>query len=191
MRPAPSSPQRNDAAPQGMEGGSAGREDVCSPSVVRDDPGREQLGINKVLLEPAKSVLPSSSLKPAAAGYSRPPNRAREEHAGSSSNVVQMRPPPSSLQGSNAAPQGLEGGSAGNPCTEGSHVPAFVQDRLWSTPGPSVGATDLRDAYIGWCTEHGYTPLSPQKFAAELAAMGFSKWKTGGRIRYRNLQLVA
>jgi hypothetical protein len=33
--------------------------------------------------------------------------------------------------------------------------------------------------------------LSPQKFAAELAAMGLSKWKTGGRIRYRDLQLEA
>ena len=50
--------------------------DVCSPSVVRDDPGSEQLGINIILPEPAKSALLSSSLKPAAAGYSRPPNRA-------------------------------------------------------------------------------------------------------------------
>jgi hypothetical protein len=169
----------------------AGREDVCSPSVGRDDSGREQQGINKVLLEPAKSVLPSCSLKPAAAGYSRPPNHAREESAGSSSNVVQMRPPPSSIQGSNAASQGLEGGPAGNPCTEGSHVPAFVQDRLRSTPGPSLGATEIRNAYIAWCMEHGYTSVSPQKLAAELAAMGFTKWKSCGRIRYRNLQLVA
>jgi hypothetical protein len=69
-------------------------------------------------------------------------------------------------------------------------MPAFVQDRLLSTPGPSVGATDLREAYIGWCTEHGYTALSWQNLAAELAAMGFTKWKSCGRMRYRDLQLV-
>jgi hypothetical protein len=32
---------------------------------------------------------------------------------------------------------------------------------------------------------------SPQKLAAELMGLGFTKWKTGGRIRYRNLQVVA
>jgi hypothetical protein len=189
---APSSPQRSDAAPQGMEGGSAGREDVCSPSVVRDDPGREQRGTNKILPESAKSALPSSSLKSAAVvGYSKPRNRAREEHAGSSSNVVQMRHAPSSLQRSDTARQLVKGGSAGSPCTAGSHVTAFVQDRLRITPGPSVGATDLRYAYIAWCTKYGYTPLLWQKFSAELEAMGFTKWKSCGRMRYRDLQLVA
>ena len=77
------------------------------------------------------------------------------------------------------------------PCSLGSHVPAFVQDRLRRTPGPSVGATDIRDAYLAWCAKHGYTPLSWQKLAAELAAKGFTKWKSCGRIRYRDLQLVA
>jgi hypothetical protein len=37
--------------------------------------------------------------------------------------------------------------------------------------------------------KRGYTPLSPQKLTAELAAMGFTKWKSCGRTRYRNLQL--
>jgi hypothetical protein len=190
MMQAPS-PQRSDAAPQGVEGGSAVREDVCSLSVVRDDPGRKQRGIKKILPEPAKSVLPGSSPKRAATGLAKPRSPAREEHAGRSPNVVQMRPASSCLQGSSAAPQGVEGGSAGNPCTEGSHVPAFVQERLRRTAGFSLGATDIREAYIGWCTQHGYTPLSPQKFAAELAAKGFTKWKSCGRMRYRDLQLVA
>jgi hypothetical protein len=76
-----------------------------------------------------------------------------------------------------------------SPCTVSSHVPAFVQDRLWRPPGLSLGATDLRDAYVAWCTKHDYIPLSPQKLATELAAMGFTKWN--GRMRYRDLQLVA
>jgi hypothetical protein len=167
--------------------GAAVREHIGSPSVVGDEPGRGQRDIPEL----AKSGLASSSPNPAAADYSRPSNLAREERAGSSSIVIQMKPAPSSLQPGDAAPQQVEGGSAGSPFTERSHVPAFVHDRLRSTPGPSVGATDLRDAYIGWCTEHGYTPLSPQKLAAELAAMGFTKWKSCGRMRYRDLQLVA
>jgi hypothetical protein len=191
MRQAPSSPQPSDAAPQRVEGGSAGREDVCSPSVVRDGSGRGQRGIKKILPESAKSVLPISSLMPDAAGHSKPRSRTREESAGSSSNVVQMKPAPSSLQRGNAAPQRVEGGSAASPCTEGSHVPAFLQARLRNPPRPSIGATDLRDAYISWCTEHGYTPLSAQKLSAELMALGFTKWKSCGRIRYRDLQIVA
>jgi hypothetical protein len=186
MMQAPSSPQRSDGAPQGMEGGSAGREDKCSPSVVRNDSGREQPDIKKILPEPVKSVLPTTSLKSPVGRQSRPCSRTREERAGSSSNVVQMRLAPSSLQRSDAAPPLVKGGS-GSPCTVGSHVPAFVQDRLRSAPGPSVGATDLRDVYVAWCADQGYTPLSPQKLSAELMALGFTKWKTGGRIRYRNL----
>jgi hypothetical protein len=175
MRQAPSSPEPSDAAPQRVEEGSAGREDVCSPSVVRDDLGRGQRGIKKILPQSAKSVLPISSLVPDAAGHSKPRSRTREESAGSSSNVVQMKPAPSSLQRGNAAPQAVEGGSAESPCTEGSRVPAFLQARLRNPPRPSIGATDLRDAYISWCTEHGYTPLSAQKLSAELMALGFTK----------------
>jgi hypothetical protein len=191
MRPAPSSPQRSHAAPQGMEGGSAGREDVCSPSMVRDDSGREQRDIKKILPEPVKSVLPSTSLKSPAAGQSKPRSRTSEERAGSSSNIIPIRATPSSPR-SDPALEAAKGGSAGSPpCTVGSHIPAFVQDRLRRTPGPSVGATDIRDAYLTWCAKHGYTPLSWQKLAAELAAKGFTKLKSCGRIRYRDLLLVA
>jgi hypothetical protein len=56
---------------------------------------------------------------------------------------------------------------------------------------PDVRLGQPIDAYFACCTKHGYVPLSPQKLAAELAAMGFTKWKSCGRMRYRDLQFVA
>ena len=46
-------------------------------------------------------------------------------------------------------------------------------------------------AYEAWCATHGYPPLTVPKFAAELKALGYDKWKSSGLIRYRDLQLVA
>jgi hypothetical protein len=210
MRPAPSSPHRSNAAPQGVaaaagppnrareepagsssvEGESAGS--PCTEGshvpVPEDSSGTDLPALNNLLPEQSGLILPGSSPKPPAAGHSK---HTREEQAGSSSNVVPIKPTPSSPQQSDADPQQVEGGSAGSPCTVGSHVPAFARDRLRITPGPSVGATDIRDAYLAWCTKHGYTPLSWQKLAPELALMGFTKWKSCGRMRYRDLQLVA
>ena len=37
---------------------------------------------------------------------------------------------------------------------------------------------------------HDYRPLSVPKFAAELKALGFDKWKSCGLMRYRNVSLV-
>jgi hypothetical protein len=43
-------------------------------------------------------------------------------------------------------------------------------------------AGELRAAYEGWCATHDLEPLSLPKFAAELRALGYSKWKSCGLI---------
>ena len=70
-------------------------------------------------------------------------------------------------------------------------VPAFVQQRLKSAQGMSLAAKELRAVYEAWCATHGYEPLSPQKFAAELKRLGCDKWKSCGLMRYRDLEPVA
>ena len=45
--------------------------------------------------------------------------------------------------------------------------------------------------YEAWCAHNDYEPLSQQKLGAELTSLGFTKWKSCGLIRYRDLQLVA
>ena len=55
----------------------------------------------------------------------------------------------------------------------------------------SLAAKELRAVYEAWCATHGYEPLSPPKFAAELKRLGCDKWKSCGLMRYRDLQLVA
>jgi hypothetical protein len=50
---------------------------------------------------------------------------------------------------------------------------------------------ELRAAYEAWCADRGHPPLTAPKFAAELKALGYDKWKSSGLMRYRDLQLVA
>jgi hypothetical protein len=72
-----------------------------------------------------------------------------------------------------------------------SHVPSFAQQRLRTAKGTSIAAKELRSVYVTWCAAHGHEPLSLPRFAAELTALGYGKWKSCGRIRYRDIQLVA
>ena len=72
-----------------------------------------------------------------------------------------------------------------------AHVAAFVRECLEHAPGMSVWASELRASYERWCQTRGYEPLSIQKFGRELQRLGFKKWKSSGRMRYRNLQLRA
>ena len=58
-------------------------------------------------------------------------------------------------------------------------------------PAPRWRPEDLRVAYEAWCATHGYQPLTVPKFAAELKALGYGKWKSCGLMRYRDLQLAA
>ena len=71
-----------------------------------------------------------------------------------------------------------------------ANVSLFVSASVRSVPGASVGASVLYAAYHSWCRSNGHEPVSAQKFGAELRNLGFTKWKTNGRIRYRDRQLV-
>jgi hypothetical protein len=62
--------------------------------------------------------------------------------------------------------------------------------RLQNAPGASVAAKDLRAAYELWCIMQGHLPLTVPKFAAELKAMGYGKWKSSGLMRYRDLRIA-
>jgi hypothetical protein len=73
----------------------------------------------------------------------------------------------------------------------GAHVPAFVRERLEPSNGSSVAAGELRAAYEAWCVTQNQKPLSMPKFAAELKRLGYSKWKSCGLIRYRDMQLAS
>jgi hypothetical protein len=72
-----------------------------------------------------------------------------------------------------------------------SHVPLFFEQRLKRAQGMSLATKELRAVYEAWCATHGYEPLSPPKFAAEMKRLGCDKWKSCGTMRYRDLQLVA
>ena len=72
-----------------------------------------------------------------------------------------------------------------------SHVPAFVVSDLKKSNGSSLAAGELRAAYEAWCATHDLEPLSLPKFAAELKALGYAKWKSCGLIRYRGLRFAA
>ena len=56
----------------------------------------------------------------------------------------------------------------------GSHVPAFVRERLETSSGSSLAAGELHVAYEAWCGTHDHKPLSMPKFAAELKALGYA-----------------
>jgi hypothetical protein len=94
---------------------------VCFLSEIRDDPGSAQRGIEKILPDSVKSVLPGCSLN-AAAGHSKPRTlRSREERVGSGLNVVPTRPfpPPcgGAMQLPNSSREDQQGLPARSVCT--------------------------------------------------------------------------
>ena len=136
-------------------------------------------------------TLPKPSLQAVASERTKPRERSSREASDPPSKVLPMRPrtPAQSL------PEGASLLLQSRPDDvlpeTGSHVPAFVQQRLQSAKGKSVSHEELRAAYESWCAMHDYQPLSVPKFAAELKALGLEKWKSSGLMRYRDLQLVA
>jgi hypothetical protein len=72
-----------------------------------------------------------------------------------------------------------------------SLVAEFARARLHTAEGRSLSASELRVAYEAWCEANGRSPISQQRLGAELAALGFAKWKSCGLIRYRDLQLAS
>ena len=81
--------------------------------------------------------------------------------------------------------------SASLPSDVIAHVSAFVRDRFVQVHGVSLAASDLRVAYEVWCEANNTRPLSQQKLSAALLRLGYSKWKSCGLIRYRDLRLTA
>ena len=157
---------------------------------ARDIPEASLRGTLPTLPKTKPGTLPKPSLE--AAVSERADTRGHRSKAACSppSNVVSMLPPYSRALAKGASPT-LQGKDGSGLAVVGSHVPAFVQDRLQHAHGASIAAGDLRATYEDWCAGHGHTALSQPKLAAELKALGYTKWKSSGLIRYRDLQLVA
>jgi hypothetical protein len=66
-----------------------------------------------------------------------------------------------------------------------------LSERLETSSGSSLAAGELSAAYETWCAVHRHKLLSPPKFAGELKALGFNKWKSCGVMRYRGLRFAA
>ena len=139
----------------------------------------------------APGTLPKPSLEPVASGRTNPREHKSREASNPPSNVLPMRPrnPPRALpQGASPLLQGRP--DCGLP-EAGSHVAAFIRQRLRTAKGMSIAAKELRSVYEAWCAAQGYEALSQPKLAAELKALGYDKWKSCGVMRYRDLQLAA
>ncbi len=131
---------------------------------------------------PSLRTLPKPSLRPVASGRGSFREPANREASKSPSNVVPMRPG----YPSTALPEEASLTAQGRiPEIEiGSHVADFVRERLQTSNGSSLAAGKLHVAYGAWCGTHNHKPLSMPKFAAELKALGYRKWKSCGLIRY-------
>lgn len=140
---------------------------------------------------PAKRPVPESSLKPIADGIAAASEPHYGDVAGPPSNVISL------WQGSTTAKSDREARDNNttalqqtvSPVT--SNVSAFVHARLSPAAGASVSASEIRAAYEQWCASQGQEPRSQQKLGVDLAGLGLSKWKSCGRIRYRDVQLAA
>ncbi|MGE0054471.1 MAG: hypothetical protein AB7S74_09705 [Hyphomicrobium sp.] len=141
-------------------------------------------------LDDPMQIVPRSSLTAQNSGCSAGDSSCRDKRSEHPSNVFPMRQrrlregrkmipphvvPPSRRKGTSLV---------------GSHVPDFAMDRLRSSSGASVLASDVLAAYVNWCASKGCEPLSQQKLGAELTGLGFAKRKSCGLIRYRDLQFV-
>ena len=134
--------------------------------------------------QPRVPTLPKPSLRAVVSGGGRVQGSGSRDPNDAPSNVLPMKP----RSPSKGLPQK---DSPVQKTTLPSHVPPFVQQRLKRAQGMSLAAKELRAVYEAWCATHGYEPLSPPKFAAELKRLGCDKWKSCGLMRYRDLQLVA
>ncbi len=127
-------------------------------------------------------------------GQVRDPANAWERRTKRSEPPSKVLPPPSAgiSEGISPIPPRVVAPSSGRVLSlVGSHVPDFARDCLQPAAGRSLPAADLWFAYICWCTARGHHPASQQRLGLELAGLGFTKWKSSGRMRYRDVQLAA
>ena len=135
--------------------------------------------------------VPQTTPEPGKHGFRPVLKTSLRDEADPPSNVVPMardrgrepRPTMAQLGGTKASKVDVVDGR--------SHVAEFVRARLHSAAGKSLSASELRAAYETWCAGNGRPPISQQRFGAELAGLGFAKWKSCGLIRYRDLQLAS
>jgi hypothetical protein len=150
------------------------------PSEVKNVPDVET--------EKQTRFVPRSSLKPAEAGFSARPSLNRDDHSKPPSNVVplvRLKPREVRREASGKSAQG------GTISVKSSHVPEFARDCLKASTGYSLSAAELRCAYKGWCAKLGLKPVSVKMLGSELTKLGYTRWRSSGRVRYRDLQLVA
>jgi hypothetical protein len=133
-------------------------------------------------------MIPQSSLSVGAAAVAAPPLAGREGLQKKRSTIFSGQD--SSLAGREGASAPSQGGRINGSPAPSSHVPEFVRELLDRSLGSSIRSRDLRTAYEGWCTARGHQPISPQKFSCEMRAMGYEKWKSDGRMRYRHLRFA-
>ena len=154
--------------------------------------GDDSLKKGKIVPSPTSKVLPNSSLKRRTRGHARVCREGRASSKRVCSNVLPLR-------GRATRAMAGKGGSVAGAVTPRrippldviSHVSAFVADRFVQTHGASLAAADLRIAYEAWCDVNNHPTVSQQKLSAALLRLGFSKWKSCGLIRYRDLRLAA
>ena len=159
---------------------------------VRDIPEASLRGTLPTLPKTKPGTLPKPSLEAAVSEHAGYTWAAEQSRMQPSLERRRYAPPSSSTRtvGNGASPT-LQGKDGSGLAVIGSHVPAFVRERIKPARGASIAVKDLRATYESWCANHGHTALSQPKLAAQLKALGYSKWKSSGLIRYRDLQLVA
>jgi hypothetical protein len=147
-------------------------------------------GTRPSLPEPKISTLPRPSLSAVAPAQGSVQAHTTGEGSKAPSDVlpVPLTPPCEGLP--KASPTWDQGGMGGDLAADTSHVAVFARERLRVATGASLWSKELRDAYEAWCAMHGCLPLSLPKFAYELKALGYAKWKSCGRMKYRDLELV-
>ena len=137
----------------------------------------------EILSREPSQIVPQSSPRAASMGAPTSRQGTSKGPAKPPSNVLPMRA---------ARPMSEKGRSSGAlKSSSATHASDFAHACLRSTTGISIRACDLRSRYNQWCAERGLKPLSQQKLGAELARLGFAKWKSCGLIRYRDVQLAA
>ena len=160
-------------------------------SDVAEIGGEGLLPSRKRLPKQSSKLLPNSSLKPVAhlpATASVKSGKLKK----SSSNVLPLPMRPARSKCGEGASMNHPAASGGvRSLIVGPHVAAFATDRLLQAAGESLAASDLRTAYEAWCKANNHQPLSQQKLSAGLLRLGYSKWKSCGLIRYRDLHLAA
>lgn len=70
-----------------------------------------------------------------------------------------------------------------------SLVENFYREEILLAFGASVTATELYEAFCGWCEEVRREPIALPQFAREFADMGIKKEKIAGRVRYIGIAL--